>query len=109
MATQESVSKSSPWVAPAVVLTVADMLFTLIWLSEGIAVEANPLVNAAIEAVGAPLALGIRGLVGVLLVMLLGLLTRRSRLAPIALPLVTAVLGGVVVWHIAGGLAATLV
>ena len=98
----------SPWVVPAISLTVGDMVLTMLWLQRGVAVEANPLLNAVIDALGTHVALGARGLLGVLFVILLGLLARRSRLAPLALPAVTAVLSGVLIWHIAGGLTTVL-
>lgn len=91
-----------PILLPAVLLTVADVVLTFAWIERGIAVEGNPLVARLIDALGPALGLGIRGAIGVSLLLVLGALAHRSRLARAALPTLTAVLAGVFVWHVAG-------
>lgn len=93
-----------PILIPAILLTFGDAALTLTWLERGVAVEANPLLAGMIEAVGPHLTLGLRAVVGALLLLALGALTRRSRMARLALPVVTAALAVVLVWHIGGGL-----
>jgi hypothetical protein len=92
------------WLALAVLLTFVDALATAAWLELGIADEGNPLLASLIDVIGAVPAMAVRAVVGVALLVGLGLLSRRSRLARAALPAVTLVLAAVAVWHGIGGI-----
>jgi hypothetical protein len=92
------------WLTLAVALTVLDAAATALWLELGIAVEGNPWLAHLVEVVGTIPAMAVRTAVGVALLVGLGLLSRRSRLARVALPAVTVVLGLVAVWHAVGSL-----
>jgi hypothetical protein len=94
------------WLALAVALTLVDAGATTLWLELGAAEEGNPLLAALVDVLGAAPAMAVRAVVGVGLLVGLGLLSRRSRLARIALPLVTLILAAVAVWHGIGGLTA---
>lgn len=97
-----------PILIPAILLTIGDAALTLTWLEGGVAAEGNPLLAHMIDAVGTHLALGLRAVIGAVLLLALGVLARRSRLARRALPIITAVLAVVFVWHVGGGLATVL-
>jgi hypothetical protein len=92
------------WLGLAVALTFLDAAATALWLELGVADEGNPMLAHLVEAVGAVPAMAVRTLVGVSLLVGLGLLSRRSQLARIALPGVTLLLALVAVWHAVGGL-----
>lgn len=94
------------WLALGVLLTFVDAAATAAWLRLGIADEGNPLLARLIDAVGALPAMTVRAVVGAVLLVGLGLLARRSRLARAGLPAVTVVLAGVAAWHAVGGLGA---
>jgi hypothetical protein len=92
------------WLGLAVVLTMIDAVATSLWLELGIADEGNPLLASLIEVVGAVPAMAVRAVIGIGLLVGLGVLSRRSRLARVALPIVTLVLAAVAVFHAVGGL-----
>jgi hypothetical protein len=96
------------WLGLAVGLTLLDAVATAVWVELGIAVEGNPWLAHLIDATGTVPAMAVRAVVGVVLLFSLALLATRSRLARAALPALTLVLGAVGIWHVAGGLAATV-
>lgn len=99
------------WVAPRrqiagvrrvlLAMVALDSAATYVWVSTGIAVEGNPLVAGAMDALGDGPALVLRALwSGTLVLMLCWLAERRAAVRP-ALVLVLAVLGAVTLVHAA--------
>lgn len=86
----------------AVTLTLFDAAATYVWLSHGIALEANPFIAALMDLIGRSTALLVRAAFGIALVAGLTFLVGRSRLARPALYLVATSLGLVGVWHLQG-------
>lgn len=93
------------WASPALALTVLDALLTLVWLQAGLAVEANPWLADLVASVGPAPAMLVRAGAGVLLVLVLWIVAHVDATARHGLTIVTWALGGVLVWHVLGGLA----
>ena len=89
------------WSAAAAALTLVDAVATSAWITHGLAVEGNPIWKVIIERFGASAAMGLRGAVGILLVVLLAALAPPER-ALHFLRVVTAILAVVAVWHVVG-------
>lgn len=96
-------AEATPLLVPAILMTIGDVILTMTWLDRG-AAEANPLIARMIDWLGVHAALGLRGLIGIALLLALAWLARRNSFADAALFAVTAVLGGLLIWHIGGGL-----
>lgn len=102
--TARATPTSPAWLSAAVLLTLVDAVATAVWLELGVASEANPLLARLADTAGAVPAMAVRAAVGIGLLAALAALAPRSVLARRALPVLTAVLGAVVVWHVVGAL-----
>ncbi len=90
------------WAPVAIGLTGFDALATAMWVSLGIAMEANPWLAWMIDEAGVAAAMVVRAVIGIGLVLTLDGLRPRSDTARRALPAVTAILGAVALWHLVG-------
>ena len=90
------------WSLRAGLLTMFDAMATGLWVGLGIAREGNPMLATMIDTAGLVASMLLRALIGLWLIAALASLGRRSRLARVALPVVTYLLGGVALWHVVG-------
>ncbi len=82
-------------------LSAFDAVATWLWLSMGIATEANPLIQSLIDQQGLVSAMGIRAGLGVVWFAGFRLLASRSRLAGWANFGATLLLGALALYHLA--------
>lgn len=83
-------------------MVVFDSVATYVWVSNGLAIEGNPLVAAAMDAMGDGLGLAVRTLwAGGLVLVLTWLADRRAAVRPALVPVLLG-LGAVSVLHVLG-------
>lgn len=97
------------WAVLASALATFDGAATHALLTTGLAAEGNALVARLIDRLGPAIGLGLRTVLVVALIAGLAALVPRSRLAQGGLALVTAVFGGVAIYHVVGSAAAVVV
>lgn len=91
------------WFALGTALTAFDAAATWLWLTLGVATEANPVVRSLIDAHGLALAMGLRAIIGVGLFAGFRLLATRSNLARRANLAATGLLAALATYHVAMG------
>lgn len=93
--------QDTEWFALGTALTAFDAAATWLWLTLGVATEANPVIRSLIEAHGLGLAMGLRAVLGVLCFAGIRLLVGRSDFARHASLGATGLLAALATWHVA--------